>query len=456
MNRNCLPFDMPSKQTFFEARRKVFAHYFYTFPLSPDNKFACNDYYNTQYLNPDGENGKWKPQGGFTRQRPLAVPVNHPRDDGANMEKEIDMAMDRGITGFTFDMLSLADAMSPTGKLQTLLLAAEARDPRFKIIPMFDMNAMTGLTADDAAELMNLIADYPALYRLDDGRIMMTAYNADIQGAEWWKSVIAQLNGDDVNVAFIPCLGGGNKPTDEFAAISYGYANWGTVIPSSSANISAEYAHSIGLTYMLPIGTQQYRPKNPNYWEASCSLSFRNSWLSAINTDADYVQIVTWSDFSESAQIQPYTDITLATDIGTGFYDLNAFFAAWYVTREMPLVERDALYWFHRRQFLGAPHPNQPTETACNGGTPEDSIEVVALLTADGQIRINDTVSDACGPVHVMKVPLQKGVPSFALLRNGSNVFAFDSAINVAGEDSANPNGLTDLTYWSGGGQART
>ena len=81
----CLPFTMPPAATLFGSSKKVFAHYFYPFPLSIDNKPAAQDYYNTQYLSPTGESNKWISQGGYLRSRPLPVPVGSsgsPSQDG--------------------------------------------------------------------------------------------------------------------------------------------------------------------------------------------------------------------------------------------------------------------------------------------------------------------------------------------------------------------------------------
>ncbi len=78
------------------------------FPLSIDNKPSSQDYYNNQYLNKGGESGKWVRQGGFLRQRPLGVAVSSdPNWRLSNMEHEVRMAIARGITGFTIDVLSV-------------------------------------------------------------------------------------------------------------------------------------------------------------------------------------------------------------------------------------------------------------------------------------------------------------------------------------------------------------
>src|SRR5450755_2952710 len=55
----CLAFALPNADSLFNSSKKVFAHYFYPFPLSINNKSASDDYYNVNHLNRNGESGKW-------------------------------------------------------------------------------------------------------------------------------------------------------------------------------------------------------------------------------------------------------------------------------------------------------------------------------------------------------------------------------------------------------------
>src|SRR5882672_2146739 len=136
----CLPMTMPSADVLFNSQKKVFAHYFSMFPLSIDNKPSSQDYYNVQYLSKTGESGKWAKQGGFLRQRPLGVDVrSDPNWRLLNMESEVRMAIARGITGFTIDVLGVRDATDSAGHLQLLLRAAHEVDSRFKIVVMPDI-----------------------------------------------------------------------------------------------------------------------------------------------------------------------------------------------------------------------------------------------------------------------------------------------------------------------------
>jgi len=452
----CIPITMPSADVLFNSPKKVFAHYFYMFPLSIDNKPSPQDYYNVQYLSKSGESGKWAPQGGFLRQRPLGVPVSSAANWRLlNMENEVRMAIARGITGFTIDVLSVKEATDNDGHLQMLLQAAQAVDPRFKIVVMPDI-AMFKSDADSVTKIIASAAASPAAYRLADGRLVVTAFNAGGNAPEWWASIIKRLGAQGIRIAFVPTFLGWRGNATAFADLSYGFGDWGTATPRGGRDMQADpdAAHAIsGKIYMMPVDPQQYRPKDPGYWEAENSEAFRSAWTSAIAGNTDWVQIVTWSDFSESSQIEPYTDTTLARDIGTGYYDLNGYYSVWFLTGHQPTITHDVLYYFYRREPSNAGSPGQSLPIHITNSTAKDDIELVAFLTSPGTLKITigqkDYLQNATTGINSFRVPLQPGTPTFSLMRNGSTVFSFKGGVQIYGT-SGIPSGVLDLTYWSG------
>jgi hypothetical protein len=146
---------MPSADVLFASPKKVFAHYFYPFPVSIDNAVPANDYYNGEYLNSHGESKKWVRQGGFLRQRPLAVnPSSHPHWQLLNMESEVRRAIARGITGFTIDVMGVNEATDSNSALHLMLAAAHAVDYRFKIVVMPDISVLKS----DSDSVVKIIA----------------------------------------------------------------------------------------------------------------------------------------------------------------------------------------------------------------------------------------------------------------------------------------------------------
>src|SRR4030081_2799482 len=161
---------MPTTDTVFKSSKKIFAHYFYPFGLSIDNKAPNTDYYNTNYLNRNGESGKWQQEGGYLRQRPLGVNASsNPNWKQLNMQHEVTTAIARGITGFTIDIMSLDEATNPSSHLHLMLKAAQAVDSRFKIMVMPDMTVF-GSDSNAVVTIIASVASSPAAYRLGDGR----------------------------------------------------------------------------------------------------------------------------------------------------------------------------------------------------------------------------------------------------------------------------------------------
>jgi Glycosyl hydrolase family 71 len=456
----CLPLTMPSANTLFSSTKKVFAHYFYPFPLSIDNLAATVDYYEKQYLPIDGESGKWVKEGGYLRQRPLGQTPNSNKDwQQLNMETQIRTAIARGITGFTFDSMSVTDAADSASPLQTLLAAAQAVDSRFKIVVMPDLSS---LGSDSAAvvQIIASVANNPAAYRLSDGRLVVSAFNAGLNSAAWWQSVLNTLSAQGIKVAFVPTFLGWGSYAAAFAPLSYGFADWGTATaPASSAMQStpATVHSTYDKIFMMPVDPQQFRPKDFVFEEAGNSAAFRAAWTSAIQGNTDWVQLVTWSDFSESSEVQPYTDATLSTSIGTGYYDLNGYYAAWFLTGRQPTITHDVLYYFYRREPTTAAAPAQNSMDTTNGTPASDNIELVAFLTAPGEVTITiggTTYSkSAQAGVTSFTIPMQPGVPQFALSRDGTQVFSFKGGVQIYGM-SGIPSKVQDLTYWSGSASA--
>jgi hypothetical protein len=452
----CLPITMPTADTVFRSSKKIFAHYFYPFPLSIDNKAPNTDYYNTQFLNRNGERGKWSQEGGYLRQRPLGVNASsNPSWKQLNMQHEVTTAIARGISGFTIDIMSLDQATNPSSQLHLMLKAAQAVDSRFKIMVMPDITAF-GSDANAVVQVIASVAHSPAAYKLADGRLVVSAFDAGLNSPAWWAAVLNRLKSQGINVAFVPTFLGWTFVADLYKAISYGFGDWGTATVGGSSLLMDDpgIAHSaFNKIFMMPVGPQQFRPKNFQYWEASNSAAFRQGWTSSIQGNTDWVQLVTWNDLSESSQVAPYTDSTLQRTIGTGFYNLSGYYAAWFLTGKQPAITHDVLYYFYRREPSNARVTAQARQDYATGGAAENNIELLAFLTAPGQLKVTIggktyTQNAAAGMVS-FKVPLQPGVPLFTLSRNGAQVFSFQGGVQAYGVGGI-PSGVADMTYWSG------
>jgi glycosyl hydrolase family 71 len=452
----CLPAAMPSATALFNSPKRVFAHYFNPYPISIDNAASANDYYNRNYLSKTGESSKWAAQGGFLRQRPMGVSVSTKTNWlQLNMEQEVSAAIARGITGFTFDSLSATDATDSNSSLHLMLAAAHAVDSRFKIVVMPDITAL-GSDSNAVVEIIAAAAASPAAYRLSDGRLVVSAFDAGLNPASWWLSVISRLTAQGIHIAFVPTFLGWSATADAFASFSYGFGDWGsaTVGNSSAQQGDPEIAHkTYGKVFMMPVDPQQYRPKDSVYWEAGNSAAFRDAWNSSIQGDADWIQLVTWNDFTETSAISPTTDATLQRTIGTGFYNLTGYYAAWFLNGQQPQITHDVLYYFYRREATTAASPAQKDKVTIATGTAQNSIELLAFLTSPGVLTITvggkTYTQNAAAGIVSFKVPSQAGTPLFTLSRSGADVFSFHGGVPIYGSAGL-PAGTQDLTYWNG------
>jgi hypothetical protein len=449
----CLPIEMPPTDVLFSSSRKVFAHYFNRFPLSFDNRESGVDYYATQYLNPHGESDKWLAEGGFLRSRPLPVPrVESPSFAVENLKREVRLAISRGITGFTFDILA-PDDLRPGSYLPNMLKAASEVDSRFQIVLMPDM-ASLGPDPSQVIAIVKAMYHEPSLFHLPDGRLVIAPFLSESVPPSAWENMMSQLAKDDFKVAFVPTFLS-PKYLATYGSPSDGFGTFGTPLPMQKAiiKLGTVVAHAEAKPFMAGIGSQGYRPKEYHYWEAQGSLAYRSSWLGAIEADADWVQLTTWNDFSESTQILPYTDLEGAS--GTGYFNLTGYYASWFLTGKAPLITHDVLYYFYRKQPISAaaPKAGDQVKNAVFWQPGKDIIEVVGFLTAPGTLAISiggkDYSKEVGSGMQSFTVPIGEGVPRFSLSRGNNVVIAFDGVTPIAGSGGL-PGGYADLTYWSG------
>jgi hypothetical protein len=203
----------------------------------------------------------------------------------------------------------------------------------------------------------------------------------------------------------------------------------------------------------MPVDPQQYRPKDFNYWESGNSAALRDAWSDSIQGDADWVQVVTWNDLSESSAIEPITDATLQRNIGTGFYNLTGYYASWFLTGQQPAITHDVLYYFYRREPVTGAASGQSQLATIVSGAAENSIELLGFLTSPGVLKIaiggTTYTQNAAAGIVSFKIASQPGTPTFTLSRGGSDVFSFQGGVQIYGP-SGLPSTVQDLTYWSG------
>nr|WP_240974074.1 glycoside hydrolase family 71 protein [Nonomuraea sp. FMUSA5-5] len=416
-----LPFDLPATGTLRASDKKVFAHYFTPYPISLDNKESSADYYTRNYLAPDGESGKHAAYGGLLRDRPLPrAPLS---GDYAfqDMQTEVRTAAAAGLDGFTVDMLSLTS--TNWTRLKTLVKAAESVDPGFVIVPMPDMTSLTADATTLAASLAELAAS-KSVYRLDDGRMVLSPFKAEAKSVAWWSELIGILKSEHgIEVAFVPTFLNFSANASAFAPISFGFSNWGNRSPAGQSGITGNItkAHGLGKIWMQPVSVQDERPNQSIYDEALNTENLRTTWEKSISGGADWVQLTTWNDFSEGTQFTPSVHNDHA------YLDISSYYLTWFKTGKAPAIVRDTLYLTHRTQPAAAkPTGGQTKLMAPRSGTstPRDSVEILSFLTAAATVNasIGGTAKTyaAKAGVQAQLYPLAPGANKASVIRSGS------------------------------------
>jgi hypothetical protein len=445
------PFDRAPIAELHQSQKKVFTHYFSPFPISVDNKDPESDYYQRGFLNDNGEGNKHLKYGGYIRQRPLPRAPRKEQDwKISDIKQEILTASELGIDGFSFDMLSIPGQGTHWKNLLIMLDAAKEIDNGFKVLLMPDMTAGFKGHPEALVPAILQLANHPSVYR-DNGRVVVAPFNGYAQPPAYWVDVRNQLKAQGVDISLWLTFQGWWKYIDEFAPVMDGFSDWGTSTFSEQHNgrRNALMNHDRhNLPFMAPVRPQDFRPKNFYGSESHNSALFREMWHTAMDANAQWVQLVTWNDYSEASEIAPSTSTRHA------FYDLSAYYTSWFKTGKQPAIVRDAIYYFHRIQptTASASSPNQAKQFGVKGEV-SNEIELLGFLKAPGTLSITidgkTYTKEAPAGITSFTIPLTLGTPTFRLVRNDKPVIEKQGAWPITDQIE-----YSDLLVHADGGTA--
>jgi hypothetical protein len=230
---------------------------------------------------------------------------------------------------------------------------------------------------------------------------VVAPYKAENQPPSWWRQFLSAMKDrHGIDVAFLPVfVDGSDSAVDRFSALTFGMSSWGGRNPAFNPIRGfpldmIHQAHSLGQLWMQPVSMQDYRPSHQIYDEAENTTNFRNTWKIAIDGGAEWVQLVTWNDYSESTSIAP------SVRHGHALLDLTSYYTRYFKTGVPPPITRDRVFLSHRTQLIDAgPFPLQAAvATLRPGSTPgRDTAEALSFLTAPAAVTISvGSVSTVC------------------------------------------------------------
>lgn len=429
------------------STKKVFAHYFPPYPLSLDNKPAASDYYARNYLTVNGENGIHAAYGGLLRDRPLPVGQSSSKTwQVDNLRTEIRQAKTAGIDGFAVNLMGVSGLNWTTA--QNLFVAAEKEG--FSVVPMVDGSAaISKLTPAQVAASLATLYKSPAAYK-EGGQYLLSSFKAEGQTPTWWKQVISLLETKyGIPISFQAVfLAASDANMKAFSSISDSFGNWGERNPRviNKLPVYDDLAEKYGKDWIEPVAPQDMRPRSGVYAEAGNTEALRAGWQKAIRDGADYVQMVTWNDYSESSQFAP------SVAHGSTFLEISRYYSDWFHTGTAPKITQDKLFLTHRTQLANATSTVKqkallPTLSGSQGDV-RNTAEALVFLTAPATVEITvagvKTTYNAPAGVSAYTAPLKAGTVQAKIVRSGAAVKTAVSPYKVV----ATPTVL-DLQYYA-------
>lgn len=428
------------------SSKQVFAHYFPPYPISIDNQPAESDYYTRNYLNPQGEGGIHAAYGGLLRDRPLPVePSTDPEWQLRNLEREVRQAKAAGIDGFVVDLLS---ASGRNWDASVMLMQAASNVGGFTVVPMVDATAsFADLPPDAAADKLATLYGYSSAHRTGEQHLL-SSFAAERKPVDWWQRVISALEDQHhLPISFQAVfLNAGEENLNAFADIAEGYGSWGarTVDQVTHQPDRAAQAHRMGKTWMAAAAFQDVRPRSYLYAESLNTEAFRAMLNNAREIDADYIQLVTWNDYSENTQVAP------SQAHGWAPLSIVSYYATWFHTNEQPTLTTDSIVVTHRTQPVDAPVSHRGMSPTLGGAdtAPRDAVEVLTFLTAPGRVTVTvgdqTTSYDAAAGVFARTVPLRPGKVSATVTMSGRAALTVHSPHPVTTRPA-----VQDLQYYA-------
>lgn len=235
--------------------------------------------------------------------------------------QDVQQAQAAGFDAFALDLLQVAQYSNIT--LDFMFTAAD--NAGFKLFFSLDMGG-GNLAENDYRSWLGKVNQYvnrPSYYRVNGRPFLSTYQGGTLKFGQssvdaGWQYIFQQTG-----------LTGNNKPyfVPNFAdAPSYntgsfwssfpnlnGLFSWETAwsSPGSTGNVSnsintslTSQAHNAGRTYMMPWSSFQYKNiPNAGYYYRKGELTFATRIQQIIDTQPDYVELITWNDYGESHYI---------------------------------------------------------------------------------------------------------------------------------------------------------
>ncbi|HKT18844.1 MAG TPA: endo-1,3-alpha-glucanase family glycosylhydrolase [Stellaceae bacterium] len=389
-----------------------------------------------------------------------------PRDGdeapAAALAAEIKQAQSRGIDAFALNCGSWSEEPRYRATATKLFRAAASLGTGFKLFFSAD-----GLSPKNVIAMVSEFYNHPGMLRVA-GKPLLSTFDGD---ADWAKAFLDPLEDAEKPVTFVPFffpegrakvftarnvakLIADNSYVDGF--FLFGAAGSGSEIARASEKVGEAWRRA-GKLYMAPVSPYYrglgYRD-NYRVFETRGFQGMAQQWEAAIAVGAQWVEVVTWNDWSEATYVEdlgaPATDRVAGGYWGkllshAAYLAASEYYIRWFKTG-VRRIDRDDLYWFYRLSPRAIPGRSTPRgrKPAFPKGveTLEDQVFVSAFLTAPARIEIESGKRryqlDIDAGVHHLGVDFALGAQKFSVSRNGRTILAGDGAFPITDDNWAN------------------
>ncbi|CAM0139474.1 hypothetical protein VKS41_004715 [Umbelopsis sp. WA50703] len=368
----------------------------------------------------------------------VGIVASYQASDWAN---DISLATASGIDGFALNVG--ADTYTET---QLTLAYNAAASTNFKLFISFDMTSIT-----DPTRISSIIKTYTsqsAQFKVDGKPFVSTFVGYGI--VDW--SSIESTSG--VQLYLVPNWEASQIQGDTTISGAFSWIAWPSTnnqpIDSNMTTASDEaYISALaGKAYMAPVSPWFFTHYGPNSynknWIFYSDYLWFQRWEEILQLKPDFVEIITWNDFSESHYIGPLhpdDPSVYAGDPTTGAVEWvtgmphdgwrdvsQAYITAYKNGASSATVSKDEIVYYYRTFPKGttcSDSVSQPTGYQDD----DDSVYAITMLTSPGTLTITSGSNAGVqysvpAGISLWSAPMGIGTQTFELQRNGATVLS--------------------------------
>ncbi|KAL8854407.1 MAG: hypothetical protein Q9221_000894 [Calogaya cf. arnoldii] len=312
---------------------------------------------------------------------------------------DINLAKNAGIDAFAVNYGGWnVDWTQHEAQLEKFYKTAEQLD--FHLLISVDTTSVKD--PDMIIKLSNAHATSPAQMKIE-GNIVLSSFQTDPPAWDWQKDVVDKINSpvlllpgtlsDDAEALFSDDIPGAGP----FTWIH----PWATAEKEHSTDVAlASQRDRKGKLWMAGLAPWFFihLNKDKNWAQAQDDKIFLDRWSSLLKLRPNFIEIVTWNDWSESTYIGPPDSATPATtDVYWGstnhiaFRSLSkAFISAFKAGQDSVTVDTadEGVYMFYRRQPASSVGSSDPLPLPLGATFLKDGVFVVSLLSAPAEVTL--------------------------------------------------------------------